>query len=65
MLLSPAFFLAALAPSAYAFLLERTGIPGTLLVSVILGLLITMVSVILWLRHPDPVTLKKSCIRKL
>lgn len=64
MLLSPAFFLAALAPSAYAFLLERTGIPGTLLVSVILGLLITMVSVILWLRHPDPVTLKKSCIRK-
>ncbi|WP_318376206.1 MFS transporter [Enterobacter sp.] len=64
-LLSPAFFLAALAPSAYAFLLERAGIPGTLLVSVVLGLLVTMVSVILWLRHPDPVTLKKSCVRKL
>ncbi|WP_431022943.1 MFS transporter (plasmid) [Erwinia rhapontici] len=59
-LLSPAFFLAALAPSAYALLLERAGIPGTLLVSAILGLLITMVSVVLWLRHPDPVRLKKS-----
>lgn len=59
MLLSPAFFLAALAPSAYALLLERVGIPGTLLVSVVLALLITMVSVILWLRHPNAVMLKK------
>lgn len=50
-LLSPAFFLAALAPSAYALLLERFGIPGTLLISALLTLLITAISVVLWRRH--------------
>ena len=51
LLLSPGFFLAALAPSAYAMLLEQYGIPGTLLVSAILTLFITAISVVLWRRH--------------
>lgn len=54
-LLSPAFFLAALAPSAYAILLERYGIPGTLLFSFILTLIITAISVVLWQRHSGSV----------
>lgn len=54
-LLSPGFFLAALALSAYAMLLERYGIPGTLLVSAILTLFITVISVVLWRRHSDSV----------
>lgn len=53
-LLSPAFFLAALAPSAYAMLLERYGIPGTLLLSAILTLFITAISIVIWRRHPSP-----------
>lgn len=51
LLLSPGFFLAALAPSAYAMLLERYGVRGTLLVSAILTLFITAISVVLWRRH--------------
>ncbi|PKX85444.1 MFS transporter [Pectobacterium peruviense] len=51
LLLSPGFFLAALAPSAYAMLLEQYGIQGTLLVSTILTLFITAISVVLWRRH--------------
>ncbi len=54
-LLSPGFFLAALAPSAYAMLLERYGIPGTLLVSSLLTLFITAISVVLWRRHSGSV----------
>ncbi len=54
-LMSPAFFLAALAPSAYAILLERYGIPGTLLFSFILTLIITAISVVLWQRHSGSV----------
>ncbi|MDW8845029.1 hypothetical protein SD961_03825 [Erwinia sp. MMLR14_017] len=50
-LLSPGFFFAALAPSAYALLMEHYGISGTLLVSVILTLFITAISVVLWYRH--------------
>ena len=50
-LLTPGFFLAALAPSAYAVLLERYGIRGTLLISAILTLFITAISVVLWRRH--------------
>jgi len=53
-LLSPAFFLAALAPSAYAILLARYGIPGTLLISAILTLFITAISIVIWRRHPSP-----------
>ncbi|EKK5269305.1 MULTISPECIES: MFS transporter [Cronobacter] len=52
-LLSPAFLLAALAPSAYAILLERYGIPGTLLLSAILTLFITAISIVIWRRHPS------------
>ncbi|WP_065647542.1 MFS transporter [Pantoea eucrina] len=52
-LLSPAFFLAALAPSAYAMLLERYGIPGTLLLSSILTLFITAISIVIWRIHPS------------
>lgn len=51
MLLSPGFFLAALAPSAYAMLLERDGVGGTLLISAFLTLFITAISVVLWRRH--------------
>lgn len=51
-LLSPAFFLAAIAPSVYAMLLERYGIPGTLLLSAILTLFITAISVVIGRRHP-------------
>lgn len=51
LLLSPGFCLAALAPSAYAMLLERYGIPGTLLISAILTLFITAISLVLWRRH--------------
>ncbi|MFW0700352.1 MFS transporter [Pantoea sp. R13S299] len=54
-LLSPGFFLAALAPSSYAMLLERYGIPGTLLVSALLTLFITAISVVLWRRHSGSV----------
>lgn len=54
-LLTPGFFLAALAPSAYAFLLEQYGIPGTLFVSLILALFITSISVVLWCRYPNSV----------
>lgn len=50
-LLSPGFFFAALAPSAYALLLEHYGISGTLLISLILTLFITAISVVLWYRH--------------
>ncbi|MFP3520903.1 MFS transporter [Pantoea sp. SIMBA_072] len=51
MLLSPGFFLAALAPSAYAMLLERDGVGGTLLISAFLTLFITAISLVLWRRH--------------
>lgn len=50
-LLSPGFFLAALAPSAYAMLLDRYGVSGTLLFSAVLTLFITTISVVLWRRH--------------
>lgn len=53
-LLSPAFFFAALAPSAYAMLLERYDIPGTLLLSAILTLFITAISIVIFRRHPSP-----------
>lgn len=53
-LLPPAFFLAALAPSAYAMLLERYGVPGTLLLSAIFTLFITTISIVIWRRHPSP-----------
>ena len=53
-LLPPAFFLAALAPSAYAMLLERYGVPGTLLLSAILTLFIMAISIVIWRRHPAP-----------
>lgn len=59
-LLSPGFFLAALAPSAYAMLLERCGISGTLLVSAILTLFITAISVVLWQRHSDSVVQRRD-----
>jgi MFS family permease len=49
-MLTPGFFLAALAPSAYAFLLDKYGIPGTLLITVVLTLFITAISVVLWYR---------------
>lgn len=54
-LLTPGFFLAALAPSAYAMLLERYGIRGTLLISAILTLFITAISGVLWRRHSGSV----------
>ncbi|HIC8632326.1 TPA: hypothetical protein ACW7WN_005002, partial [Enterobacter cloacae] len=59
-LLSPAFLLAALAPSAYAILLERYGIPGTLLLSAILTLFITAISIVIWRRHPSSAGQKRD-----
>jgi len=53
LLLSPAFLLAALAPSVYAILLEQYGTPGTLLLSAILTLFITAISIVIWRRHPS------------
>lgn len=53
-LLPPAFFLAALAPSAYAMLLKRYGVPGTLLLSAILTLFIMAISIVIGRRHPTP-----------
>lgn len=60
LLLSPGFFLSALAPSAYAMLLEQYGIPGTLLVSAILTLFITTISVVLWRRHSASAVQKRD-----
>lgn len=50
-LLSPGFFLAALAPGAYAMLIEKYGISGMLLISAIITLCISAISVVLWKRH--------------
>lgn len=49
-LLAPAFFLSALAPSVYALFLTRYGTPGTLLISAMLALVVTLLSVLLWFR---------------
>ncbi|MDF2043195.1 MULTISPECIES: MFS transporter [unclassified Pantoea] len=59
-LLSPGFFLAALAPSAYAMLLERYGVCGTLLVSAILSLFIMMISIVLWRCHSGSVVKRRN-----
>ncbi|MEB5974952.1 hypothetical protein MXF20_23185, partial [Pantoea dispersa] len=59
-LLSPAFFLAAVAPSAYAILLERYGTYGTLLLSAIITLFITAISIVIWRLHSSPVGQKAS-----
>ncbi|MBZ6392076.1 MFS transporter [Pantoea dispersa] len=59
-LLSPAFFLAAVAPSAYAILLERYGTSGTLLLSAIITLFITAISIMIWRLHSSPVGQKAS-----